>query len=55
MAEYSSLHKAEISMGPFPHDTPAADFKPITPCGTDGFEYCRISHPQPDALHALFS
>jgi 4-hydroxyphenylpyruvate dioxygenase len=42
------------SMGPFPHDAPAAVISAENPMGTDGFEFVEYAHPDPEKLHALF-
>ncbi len=42
-------------MGPFPHDAPAARITADNPAGTDGFGFVEFAHPDPAALHALFS
>jgi 4-hydroxyphenylpyruvate dioxygenase len=47
-------HKEKPSMGPFPHDAPAAVISAENPMGTDGFEFVEYAHPAPEKLHALF-
>jgi 4-hydroxyphenylpyruvate dioxygenase len=42
-------------MGPFPHDAPPARIGSDNPAGTDGFEFVEFAHPDPAALHALFT
>ena len=42
-------------MGPYPHDAPAAEISTANPAGTDGFSFVEFAHPQPEALHNLFS
>src|SRR3712207_292984 len=46
--------REEFTMGPFPHDAPAARITPQNPAGTDGFEFVEYAHPEPSSLHALF-
>src|SRR3978361_1640294 len=43
-----------FTMGPFPHDAPAATISADNPMGTDGFEFVEYAHPKPQELHALF-
>src|ERR1041385_6130545 len=47
-------HSRENTMGPFPHDAPAARISVDNPMGTDGFEFVEYAHPNPEKLHALF-
>jgi 4-hydroxyphenylpyruvate dioxygenase len=42
-------------MGPYPHDAPPAEISPENPAGTDGFGFVEYAHPDPAALHALFT
>jgi len=42
-------------MGPFPHDAPAAQISAENPAGTDGFGFVEYAHPNPAALHQLFT
>jgi 4-hydroxyphenylpyruvate dioxygenase len=42
-------------MGPFPHDAPRATISEDNPAGTDGFEFVEFAHPNPEALHTLFT
>ena len=41
-------------MGPYPHDAPRSVISADNPAGTDGFEFVEFTHPDPEALHALF-
>lgn len=41
-------------MGPYPHDAPPAQITADNPMGTDGFEFVEYTHPDPQALDALF-
>lgn len=41
-------------MGPYPHDAPPAQITSDNPMGTDGFEFVEYTHPDPQALDALF-
>jgi 4-hydroxyphenylpyruvate dioxygenase len=42
-------------MGPFPHEAPAAQISAENPAGTDGFGFVEYAHPDPTALHQLFT
>jgi 4-hydroxyphenylpyruvate dioxygenase len=42
-------------MGPFPHEAPAAQISDQNPAGTDGFGFVEYAHPNPAALHQLFT
>ncbi|WP_282059461.1 4-hydroxyphenylpyruvate dioxygenase [Roseobacter litoralis] len=42
-------------MGPFPHNAPKSLITDDNPVGTDGFEFVEFSHPEPEALRALFA
>ncbi|MGE3275706.1 MAG: 4-hydroxyphenylpyruvate dioxygenase [Vicinamibacterales bacterium] len=42
-------------MGPFPHDAAPPTINDANPMGTDGFEFVEFAHPDPAALHALFT
>jgi 4-hydroxyphenylpyruvate dioxygenase len=42
-------------MGPFPHEAPPAEISDANPAGTDGFEFVEYAHPDPAALHELFT
>src|SRR4029453_14193266 len=55
MSEYACCKPGSSAMGPFPHDPPPATISADNPMGTDGFEFVEYAHPNPEALHALFT
>src|SRR4030081_704917 len=54
VAETLFRQQGDSTMGPFPHDAPAAAISADNPMGTDGFEFVEYAHPKPEELHALF-